>query len=583
MKMLSPERRLASFLLVINISLAALSLVEPLILGHMIDVLGQAEINQSGYFSDIFPLFLLWLALGLAMVGLSFFTGLHADRMSQRMRIRAIRDFTAHSLKLSIPFHERTTAPRILQILFEGTQTLWVIWFSFFRENCASFVILLLLCPVTMILNWRLSIPLITLVFCTYLIFSVALIKTETMQAEADQINSDMLSRSSDLLSNVKLIQAFDRAEQEIYDLAELQSNFLQKQYPLLKFWAMIVTAGRAASVLSLVLIFGYGFWLHEQGRASIGEIVSFAFIAQAAISRLDAVSIFLSTVFQQKPKLQSFFELLAEKDPFAFFEKNTAYPHLRGQIVFENVSFSYPNGNEALKNISLTINPGVMTALVGKSGSGKSTIFALLCRFYEPTCGRILIDDMPITKIPIDALRRDIAIMFQDSPILDRTFEENIKFGSYANSLQDIENAMRSAAIYDLYLREKAKGLPEAKSLKTISLSGGERQRLALARVFLKNAPIILLDEPTSAADGITEAQIQRALDSIVSSKTSVIIAHRLATVRRADKIIVIDAGRVAESGTFDELNERGRLFSQLLKTQFSTCADAEASAKTL
>jgi ATP-binding cassette subfamily B protein len=310
---------------------------------------------------------------------------------------------------------------------------------------------------------------------------------------------------------------------------------------------------------------------------ATLGEVVSFAFIAQIAISRLDAVSVFLSTVFQQKPKLESYFKMIAAPTTREFTSEYPPCAAISGVIIFQNVSFTYPNGNVALKNVSFTLSPGTLTALVGKSGSGKTTIFSLLCRFYEPTSGQILLDGRPLNGIPLKVLRRSMAVMFQDPMVLARSFEENVRFGSGKASQQEVENAMRSTLIHDLYVRDRELARhQEVPEDIIIGLSGGERQRLSLARVLLKNSPIVLLDEPTSAADGVTEAEIQASLDHVLNEKTALVIAHRLSTLRKAHQIIVLDGNSVAEIGTYAELVAKGGIFVELLQQQLSERAES-------
>lgn len=572
-RLLTPFRAPALALVCANGIIGLLSLAEPIVLGMMIDAFSDAALRGKGGASSVTPLFLLWAILGAATVAISFFAGLHADKMSQRLRMHSIDEYTKRVLHLPIAHHERNPPSHAFQTLLDGTNTIWVLSFSFFRDNCASLVMLIMLCPVLLILNWRLAVPLILLVVTVYIIFSVALFYAEHAQTEADKRNSRILTRAADLLAHTKLISVFDMARQETDRLKEMQKEYLQIQEPLLTFWAGIVTAGRAASTISILVVFGIGFWLITKNLATLGEVVSSAFIAQIAISRLDAVSVFLSTVFQQKPKLETYFELITAPTSSESTNEYTLDTVISGNINFQNVSFTYPNGNVALKNVSFKLSPGTLTALVGRSGSGKTTVFSLLCRFYEPMSGQIVVDGKPLNRLPLEALRRSMSVLFQDPMVLARSFEENVRFGSDKASLQEVENAMRSTLIHDLYVRDRElvrqEGVPED---ILIGLSGGERQRLSLARVFLKNSPIVLLDEPTSAADGITEAEIQASLDQVLEGKTALVIAHRLSTIKKAHQIIVLDRGLVAEVGTYAELVEKGGFFSELLQQQISS-----------
>jgi ATP-binding cassette subfamily B protein len=247
--------------------------------------------------------------------------------------------------------------------------------------------------------------------------------------------------------------------------------------------------------------------------------------------------------------------------------EKNVV--RLSGDIVFDNVSFEYPDGTLALRNISFRARPRTLTAIVGKSGSGKTTLSNLLCKFYEPLRGKILIDQISISEMPTSTLRANIGIMFQDPYVLERSFEDNVKFGSETKSWSEIENAMRLASIYEVYKKNGSRMHPPGTDEIAPPLSGGERQRLSLARILLKNPPIIILDEPTSSIDSITEKEIQEALENTLKDKTAIIIAHRLSTIKNADQIIVMNEGSIVETGTFEQLIKKGTYFSKLLKYQ--------------
>ncbi|MDB5243506.1 MAG: glucan exporter ATP-binding family protein, partial [Spirosoma sp.] len=440
--MLAPFRSVALGLVCANAAIGLLSLAEPIVLGKMIDAFTNVVRRDDKDLFTIAPLFILWAGLGATTVAINFFTILHADKMSQRMRIHSIKEYTDRALHLPVSYHERHAPSHAFQILLDGSNTLWVLCFSFFRDNCASFVMLAMLCPILFFLNWRLAIPLVVLALCVYSLFSISLFYAEKAQVKADDKNTNFLARAADLLAHMKLIAVYDSASAEMGQFEKLQAQYLQEQEPLLTFWAGIITASRAASMLSILLVFGTGLWLMTNDLTTIGEVVGFSFIAQIAISRMDAVSVFLSTVFQQKPKLEKFFDVL-EAEPFdgcsAVCGDKT---EVQGDISFEDVSFSYSNGNVALRDVSFNLKAGTMTALVGRSGSGKTTILSLLCRFYNPAKGKILIDRGPLSDLPLRSLRRSMAVMFQDPMVLARSIEENVRFGSEGAPWNEVEDA---------------------------------------------------------------------------------------------------------------------------------------------
>jgi ATP-binding cassette subfamily B protein len=249
----------------------------------------------------------------------------------------------------------------------------------------------------------------------------------------------------------------------------------------------------------------------------------------------------------------------------------------LGGAIRFSNVGFAYPArpSMQALKGVSVDFAPGRTTALVGPSGAGKSTIFQLLLRFYDPQSGSIHIDGVDIRRFEPDALRRSISIVQQNAPLFAGTAADNIRFGRPEASDADVEAAAVAANAHD-FIKALPRGYLTPLGQGATTLSGGQRQRLAIARAILRDAPIVLLDEATSALDSESERLIQIAFERISKGRTSIVIAHRLATVLSADRIVVMDDGAIVDEGTHGELLARGGLYARLAELQFSAAREA-------
>jgi ATP-binding cassette subfamily B protein len=249
-----------------------------------------------------------------------------------------------------------------------------------------------------------------------------------------------------------------------------------------------------------------------------------------------------------------------------------------RGHVRFENVRFSYEPGREILKGLDLDVPAGTSLAVVGPSGAGKSTLARLLYRFYDPSWGRITIDDQDIAEVSQTSLRDAIGIVPQDTVLFNDTIGYNIGYGRGGSSQQEIEQAAKGAAI-DRFIRSLPNGYESMVGERGLKLSGGEKQRVAIARTLLKNPPILMLDEATSALDSRTEQAIQETLDRIAETRTTIMIAHRLSTVVDADQIVVLDEGRVVERGTHDELLARGGLYADLWDRQAAERSVEEAA----
>jgi ATP-binding cassette, subfamily B, beta-glucan exporter len=253
--------------------------------------------------------------------------------------------------------------------------------------------------------------------------------------------------------------------------------------------------------------------------------------------------------------------------------------PRFKGQIQFDNVSFSYDGKKAAVKDVYITVEPGETVALVGSTGSGKSTTLGLLHRAFDPQSGVVRIDGVDIRDYTVQSLRHNIGVVFQEPMLFARSIDDNLKIGKPDATAEEIASAIERAQATD-FISRQSDGLMTVVGERGRSLSGGERQRLSIARALLKDPPIMILDEATSALDATTEQKLQKALDEVRQGRTTFIIAHRLATIRNADRILVFDEGRIMEYGSFDSLVKEGGRFAQLARAQFMAGTEAKTSA---
>jgi ATP-binding cassette subfamily B protein len=295
--------------------------------------------------------------------------------------------------------------------------------------------------------------------------------------------------------------------------------------------------------------------------------------MATLLVARLEQVVSFINYIFLEAPRLAEFFEVLDTAPTLRDAQNAVAIGRAAGAVAFEGVSFSYDGKRPAVADLSIAVRPGETIALVGATGSGKSTTLALLHRSFDPQSGRILLDGHDIRAITLLSLRRNIGVVFQEPMLFARSIRENLLAGRPEATEKELEAAIRRAQAADFIARQP-EGLDTIIGERGRSLSGGERQRLSIARALLKDPPILILDEATSALDAATERKLQLALDEVMIGRTTFVIAHRLSTIRHATRVLVFDQGRVVETGSFDELIERGGLFAELAKAQFATGA---------
>jgi ATP-binding cassette subfamily B protein len=278
-------------------------------------------------------------------------------------------------------------------------------------------------------------------------------------------------------------------------------------------------------------------------------------------------------------PSIEDFFAVLDARGAVPEKPGAAALAVSAGEVAFEGVSFAYPGGPPILSDVSFVARPGMSVALVGQTGAGKSTTMALLQRLWDPVAGRVLIDGQDLRDVTLESLRAAIGVVFQESMLFNRTIADNLRIGRPGATDEELERACRMADAHEFILRQKH-GYQTMIGERGTTLSGGQRQRLAIARALLKDPPILILDEATSALDAATEARVGRALRTLMTGRTTFIIAHRLSTVRDADEILVFDAGRIAERGSFAALLERGGVFAELVSTQLATAPGVVARA---
>jgi ATP-binding cassette subfamily B protein len=572
LRLLGPEARLGWILAIANVALAAAQFAEPVLFGRIIDALVKTQgANAPPDLGVLTPLLAAWVAFGLFTIGCSVLVALHADRLSHRRRQAVLTDYFEHILQLPLSFHGGTHSGRLMKVMLTGVDSLWGLWLSFFREHFAAFIALFVLLPLSLFINWRLGSLLVILCVIFTALTALVINRTEKLQNQVEGHFSNLTERASDAVSNVALVQGFARVEAEVMSLRGEVGRLLAAQMPVLNWWAVIAVLTRSATTLTMLSIFLVGIYLNGQKLASIGEIVTFMNFAGLLIIRLEQVVGFSNRVLMDAPRLREFFTVL-DTEPAVRDRPNAIDPgRMSGLIEFNDVSFSYDGKRPAVADLSFTALPGETIALVGSTGAGKSTALALLHRAFDPQSGAIKIDGMDIRAIKLSALRHNIGVVYQEALLFNRSIAENLRVGNpNATDAQLMEAAERAQATE--LIQRHPQGLDGLVGERGRSLSGGERQRLSIARALLKNPPILILDEATSSLDATTERKVQAALDEVMKGRTTFVIAHRLATIRNATRILVFDQGRIIESGTFDDLIARSGRFADLARAQFLT-----------
>jgi ATP-binding cassette subfamily B protein len=580
--LLGRDIRIAGFLAFANLMVAGLQFLDPVLFGRVVNLLSRSDkLPHDEMWSQAAVLLGIWVAVGIGGILSNIAVSLQTERLAHRHRISSMGKYFRHVLALPLSFHGNTHSGRLIKAMLSGTDGLFGTWLVFFRDQLSTILSAAVLLPLTLFLNWRLGLVLIVLVAIFLAFTAIVVRKTETAQRRVEGLNSSLAGTAQDALSNVMVVQSFTRLSAEGRLFSDLASQVIKHQFPVLNWWALVNVMTRASSTLAVITIVLVGTWLHINGMASVGEIVSFMGFAMLLIGRLETAASFVSSLFFKLPALEDFFNILDSRSSVPEKENARTLWAPRGEVRFDNVSFAYPGGSDpVLTGLNFDAKQGSCIALVGHTGAGKSTAMSLLQRLWDPTEGRITIDGQDLRDITLDSLRGNIGMVFQESLLFNRTIRENLIVGRPDATQEDIERACRMADAHEFIVRQQH-GYDTMIGERGTTLSGGQRQRLAIARALLKNPPILILDEATSALDAATEARVSKALKALMAGRTTFIIAHRLSTVRDADEILVFDDGRIVEKGDFNSLLARGGRFADLVRTQLSPAVPALVAAE--
>ncbi len=395
-------------------------------------------------------------------------------------------------------------------------------------------------------------------------------IKMQKANKEVKKKTGEINAAIESGISGIRTSKAFanEKTEENKFEIANEQ--FKKTKVNFYSSMGLFNAGIEATLGIAQVAVITFGGFLIMKGSMSFIDLVTFTLYISAFTTPIRKLAMFMEMYAQGSAGFERFIELMRTQPEITDSPNAIELKNVNGDISFKDVSFHYADGNTVLDNISLDIHSGETIALVGPSGEGKTTICSLILRFYEVTKGSISLDGTDVREIQQDSLRKNIGIIQQDVFLFAGTVMENIRYGKPHATDEEVINAAKLAGIHEEIVK-MPKGYDTNVGERGVSLSGGQKQRISIARVFLKNPSILILDEATSALDSITEAAIQKSLEELSEGKTCIVIAHRLSTVRNADRIIVIENGKIAEQGTRDELIKKDGHYARLEKTQIT------------
>ncbi len=474
------------------------------------------------------------------------------------------RELFTHLQQLSLSFHTRARSGDLLTKIAGDTNTLKDIFAESILKFCSHFLTVAGMFAVMFALNWRIGlIALATMPFLCYGLLHLYH-KTKASVKKQKKQEGKVASRMSEVLSAMPLVQAFAREkyEEEQFDAATALS--LQESIRVARLEAAATRSSEIITALGTAAAVLFGAFQVLHGQMLPGELILVtAYLTNmykpirtlaklsTDFSKAMASADRISEVLDIEPEIQDRPDAIEAAD-------------LRGKIVFENVSFDYGDGKDVLRKVSFTVSPGQRLALVGVSGAGKSTIVSLILRLYEPQEGTIFIDGTDIRLFRRESLRRQIGIVLQNSILFGATIKENIAYGRPEAGFEEIVAAAQAAQA-DEFIQELEDGYDTIIGERGATLSGGQQQRIAIARALIRNAPILILDEPMTGLDGESEAKVRRALDRLMAGRTSLMITHDLQSIADADLVLVLEGGQIVERGRHAELVARSGRYRQL------------------
>lgn len=486
---------------------------------------------------------------------------------------RMVNDFRselyAHLARLSLAFHSRRQVGDLLYRLTSDTFAIQTLTMNGFFPILTSLVLLVGMIVVMVRIDPMLTLVSLAIVPLLFLAIARLSARITALSTDARVKESAFWSVAQRTMGAIRVIQAFTTEEEEHRRFVERSSESLAANLRLYTFQSVysafvnVLIAGGTA----VVLYFGASHVL--DGTLSIGDVLVFTTYLASLYAPINSLTQTWGLIQGAKVGAERVFEILETQPDLPEGRRTLARGEVHGAVSFEDVHFGYDASREVLKGVTFHARGGDLIALVGATGAGKTTLVSLIPRFYDPTGGRVLLDGIDVREFGLRSLRQQVALVLQQPLVFPTTVRENIAYGSPDATAAQVAEAAKLAQLDD-FLDRLPDGLETVVGEAGATLSGGEQLRITIARAILRDAPILILDEPTAALDADTEARVLAGLERLMEGRTTFVIAHRLSTVRRADVILALEDGRIAEQGTFAELVARGGYFARLHATQF-------------
>ncbi len=576
---LKNEKRRLILITLILLPVALAGAIQPLLVGQAISVLrGENTVSfidnlsSESAIKTIVVMLFITVILRLVLQG---FQSYNIQAVGQRLTARIRKDLFAHSMSLSLRFHDKMPVGKLLTRLTSDVDALSEVFGSGAVGVLADFVSLIVISVTMILIEWRLGILLlITQIPVTFFILWLQKRyrkQNYKVREELSQLNADFQEN----LQGLEVVQMFRRQTKNGKEFYKTGNNYKNAVNGTIFYDSSISAFIEWVSLAAVALVISLGGVMVSSESMGLGTLTTFILYSQRLFEPLRQLAERFTQIQGGLTAVERISELLDKKieihdKPSSFLKnkvKNNLINNKPGELIFENVSFSYRKDEPIINDLCFKIKAGEHIALVGPTGSGKTTLIRLLCRLYEPQRGDIYIDGINIRNIPIDSLRRQLGVVLQDTFLFSGNVSDNLRLDSLVDNekLREICSELG----LDNLLSKLPDGLDTYIRERGGNLSSGERQLLSVARVAIRDPKVLIMDEATAFMDPSTEATLQRDLDRVLKKRTALVIAHRLATIETSDRILVMRKGRLIEEGTHQELRSLGGLYSQLANLQ--------------